>query len=46
MKLTDGMFLDVRRRCPRRLPEIETQEAIVDACCMQLVRDPSATTCS
>ena len=41
MKLTDGMFLDVARKVSRRYPEVETQEAIVDACCMGLVRDPS-----
>jgi isocitrate dehydrogenase (NAD+) len=41
MKLTDGMFLDVARRTARRFPEIETHEVIVDACSMQLVRDPS-----
>jgi isocitrate dehydrogenase (NAD+) len=41
MKLTDGMFLDVARRVARRFAEIETNEAIVDACAMQLVRDPS-----
>ncbi len=41
MKLTDGMFLDVCRRMSKRFPEIDTQEAIVSACSMQLVRDPS-----
>jgi isocitrate dehydrogenase (NAD+) len=41
MKLTDGMFLDVARRAGRRFPDIETQEAIVDACAMGLVRDPT-----
>ncbi len=41
MKLTDGMFLDVTRRVSKRFSDIEANEAIVDACCMQLVRDPS-----
>jgi isocitrate dehydrogenase (NAD+) len=41
MKLTDGMFLDVTRRVSKRFADIEANEAIVDACCMQLVRDPS-----
>ncbi|MFO0627547.1 MAG: isocitrate/isopropylmalate dehydrogenase family protein [Polyangiales bacterium] len=41
MKLTDGMFLDVARRAGRRFPDIETQEVIVDACAMGMVRDPS-----
>ncbi|MEZ4393880.1 MAG: isocitrate/isopropylmalate dehydrogenase family protein [Polyangiales bacterium] len=41
MKLTDGMFLDVARRAARRFPDIATEEVIVDACAMGLVRDPS-----
>ena len=41
MKLTDGMFLDVARRAGRRFPDIETHEAIVDACAMGMVRDPT-----
>ena len=41
MKLTDGMFLEVCRRMSKRFPEVTTSEAIVDACAMQLVRDPS-----
>jgi isocitrate dehydrogenase (NAD+) len=41
MKLTDGMFLDVTRRVAKRFADVEYTEAIVDACCMQLVRDPA-----
>lgn len=41
MKLTDGMFLDVARQVSKRFSDIETNECIVDACCMGLVRDPS-----
>ncbi len=41
MRLTDGMFLDVARRTALRFPDIEVDEVIVDACAMQLVRDPS-----
>ncbi len=41
MRLTDGMFLDVARRTAQRFPDIEVDEVIVDACAMQLVRDPS-----
>jgi isocitrate/isopropylmalate dehydrogenase len=35
------MFLDVARRTAQRFPDIEVDEVIVDACAMQLVRDPS-----
>jgi isocitrate dehydrogenase (NAD+) len=41
LRLTDGMFLDVARRAALRFPEFEVQEMIVDACAMQLVRDPA-----
>jgi isocitrate dehydrogenase (NAD+) len=41
MKLTDGLFLDVARRVAQKFPDLETTEAIVDACSMQLVRDPT-----
>ncbi len=41
MKLSDGLFLDCCRRVARAHPKIQYDEAIVDACCMQLVRDPS-----
>ncbi len=42
MKLSDGLFL----RCARKIhehfyPSLEYQEMIIDAGCMQLVRDPS-----
>jgi isocitrate dehydrogenase (NAD+) len=40
MKLSDGLFLDCARKVSRRYSEIETQEVIVDACAMQLVRFP------
>lgn len=39
MKLSDGLFLDTARKLPW-FPELETQELIVDACAMQLVRFP------
>ncbi len=41
LRLTDGLFLDVARRTAQRFPDIETGEVIVDACAMNLVRDPS-----
>ncbi|MEI8255051.1 MAG: isocitrate/isopropylmalate dehydrogenase family protein [Deltaproteobacteria bacterium] len=40
MKISDGLFLDTARRMSKRFPEVETQEIIVDACAMQLVRFP------
>lgn len=40
MKLSDGLFLETCRRVSKKFPEIETNEVIVDACAMQLVRFP------
>ena len=40
MKLSDGLFLDTARRVAKKFPDIETNEVIVDACAMQLVRFP------
>lgn len=40
MKLSDGLFLEVCRRVSRDYPEIEYEEAIVDATAMRLVLDP------
>ncbi len=41
MKLSDGLFLDCFRRVAREFPTIQSEEVIVDALCMQLVKDPS-----
>jgi isocitrate dehydrogenase (NAD+) len=41
MKLSDGLFLDCARDVSRRYPDIQYDEKIVDACCMQLVLDPT-----
>jgi isocitrate dehydrogenase (NAD+) len=41
LKLSDGLFLEVARRVAREFPEIEFEEAIVDATAMKLVLDPS-----
>ncbi len=41
LKLSDGLFLEVARRVARDYPEIEFDEAIVDATAMRLVLDPS-----
>lgn len=40
MKLTDGLFLEVFRQVASDYPEIEADDMIVDATCMQLVRKP------
>ena len=41
MKLSDGLFLRVGQAVGEEYPDIETDEVIVDALCMRLVRDPS-----
>lgn len=41
MKLSDGLFLDCCRKVSRLHPTIAYEEAIVDNCCMQIVRDPA-----
>ena len=41
MKLTDGLFLDVFYEVAKDYPSIEAKDMIVDACCMNLVLDPS-----
>lgn len=41
LKLTSGLFLEVGREIARTYPDIEFRDVIVDACAMQLVRDPS-----
>lgn len=40
MKLSDGLFLEVCRRVSREYPDIDYDEAIVDATAMRLVLDP------
>ena len=40
LKTTSGLFLEVGREVAKRYPEIETQEMIVDAACMNLVMYP------
>ena len=40
MKKSDGMFLDVALKVGEHYPEIQTEEAIVDALCMRLVKWP------
>jgi isocitrate dehydrogenase (NAD+) len=41
MKLSDGLLLRTATDIAKGYPEIETEEVIVDALCMKLVRDPS-----
>lgn len=41
MKLTDGLFLSVFREVAKDYPTIDATDMIVDACCMNLVLDPS-----
>ncbi|ATG74850.1 isocitrate dehydrogenase [Zobellella denitrificans] len=40
LKSTSGLFLDVAREVAKRYPDIETNEMIVDAACMNLVMYP------
>lgn len=40
LKSTSGLFLKVAREVAERYPDIESQEMIVDNCCMQLVMNP------
>ena len=40
MKLSDGLFIDCARRVSKDYPEIQYDERIVDAACMQLVMFP------
>ena len=42
LKLSDGLFLDCCRKVHQEIaPEIEYVETIIDAGCMQIVRDPT-----
>lgn len=41
MKKSDGLFLECCREVAKKFPAIRYEEAIVDACCMQLVSNPN-----
>ena len=41
MKITDGLFLECGRAASRKHPRLEMQEMIVDACAMNMVRNPN-----
>ena len=40
LKFTDGLFLSIAREVANEYPDIEFEDTIVDATCMQLVRNP------
>ena len=40
MRATDGVFLSAARDVAKEYPNVEYEEMLVDACAMQLVRDP------
>ncbi len=41
MKITDGLFLESFREIAKDYPDIESNDIIVDNCCMQLVTKPN-----
>jgi isocitrate dehydrogenase (NAD+) len=41
MKLGDGFFLQITQEVAKDYPEVRYDEAIIDALCMRLVRDPT-----
>jgi len=42
LKCTSGLFLEIGRDIAREYPDIEFDDRIVDACCMQLVMKPES----
>jgi isocitrate dehydrogenase (NAD+) len=40
MKFSDGLFLEVARRIAAEQPEVEFEDRIIDALCMQLIQAP------
>jgi isocitrate dehydrogenase (NAD+) len=42
LKCTSGLFLEIGREIAKEYPEIEFDERIVDACCMQMVMKPES----
>ena len=42
LKLSDGLFLEVAREVAGEYPQVEFEDRIVDAVCMQLVQTPEA----
>ncbi len=41
LKKGDGLFLNCARRVAEEYPEVGFDDAIIDACCMRLVKDPT-----
>ena len=41
LKYSNGLFLDVAREVAKQYPDIGSDDMIVDACAMQLVKDPT-----
>jgi isocitrate dehydrogenase (NAD+) len=41
IKKGDGLFLNCAREVAERYPDIEFDDAIIDACCMRIVSDPT-----
>jgi isocitrate dehydrogenase (NAD+) len=41
LKYSNGLFLDVGREVAKHFPDVTFDDAIVDACAMQLVKDPT-----
>ncbi len=41
LKMSDGLFLEIARQVARQYPDIEYEEAIVDATAMKLVMNPA-----
>src|ERR1041384_949479 len=41
MKLSDGLFLDCCRRSEEHTSELQSDDKIIDNCCMQLVTNPN-----
>lgn len=41
LKMGDGLFLACARKVASEYPEIQFDDAIIDACCMKLVSDPT-----
>ncbi len=42
MKMTDGLFLDRFHTVAKDFPDIQTEDVIIDALCMNLVRSPQS----
>ena len=42
LKCTSGLFLEIGREIAKEYPDIEFDDRIVDACCMQLVMKPDS----